>query len=252
MNVLSWILNSNEKLEHIGKGVYIIVSDEHTFNTDTFLLANFVNSHKNDSIVELGTGCGAIPFILSVKNRFSHITAVEIQESAYKMFLKSIKYNNLENTITAIHSDMNNLSGKIELDKHDIVICNPPYKSMGTGILNSNAYKTIARHEQKCKIENITNVAFKLLKFGGKLYMCNRMERLCDVISAMRASRVEPKKLQFVQQRNGKAPKLFLIEGKKGGKQGLVALPTFFIEDDNMNYSKEMKKIYDIYGDYEK
>ena len=57
-----------------------------------------------------------------------------------------------------------------------------------------------------------------------------------------------PKKLRFVQQRPSKAPKLFLIEGRLGGRPGgLCVLPTLFIEGSDGGFSEEMIK---IYGDY--
>lgn len=78
--------------------------------------------------------------------------------------------------------------------------------------------------------------------------MCQRPERLTDVLLSMRNSGIEPKKLRFVQQRAGKAPKLFLCEGRRGGKSGgLVMMPTLLIEDGSGGFSREM---IDIYGAY--
>ncbi len=80
------------------------------------------------------------------------------------------------------------------------------------------------------------------------LCMCQRPERLSDVIESMRRSGIEPKRLRLVQQRKSKAPKLFLIEGRRGGKRGFMdVLPTLFIEDGQGGFSEEMLE---IYGDY--
>jgi tRNA1(Val) A37 N6-methylase TrmN6 len=52
----------------------------------------------------------------------------------------------------------------------------------------------------------------------------------------------------MVQQRPSKPPKLFLIEGRRGGKSGFLdVLPTLFIEDGSGGFSEEMMA---IYGDY--
>lgn len=78
--------------------------------------------------------------------------------------------------------------------------------------------------------------------------MCQRPERLADVTEAMRKFAIEPKVLRMVQQRKDKAPKLFLIEGRRGGSRGFLnVLPTLFIEDNDGNLSQEM---IDIYGSY--
>ncbi len=66
----------------------------------------------------------------------------------------------------------------------------------------------------------------------------------------MRRFGIEPKRLRLVQQRRTKAPKLFLLEGRRGGKRGFLdVLPTLFIEDENGGFSEEMLA---IYGDYKR
>ena len=133
---------------------------------------------------------------------------------------------------------------------YDLVVCNPPYKPMGTGIVNPDDQKRTARHEETCTIKDITDTAANLLRFSGRFCLCLRPERLCDVMESMRTSGIEPKRLRFVQQRLNKAPKLFLIEGKRGAKNsGLVMMPTLVIEDECGNTSEEMTNIYGSYRD---
>ena len=67
-------------------------------------------------------------------------------------------------------------------------------------------------------------------------------------MESMRKFSIEPKRLRLVQQRKSKAPKLFLLEGRRGGKRGFLdVLPTLFIEDESGGFSKEMFEIYDDY-----
>ena len=58
---------------------------------------------------------------------------------------------------------------------------------------------------------------------------------------------LEPKRLQLVQSKPGKAPYLFLLECRRGGKPGLAVEPTLIITDEQGNYTREMQE---IYGDY--
>ena len=46
------------------KGAFLYVSKHHAFGTDALLLADFANAKKKDAYVDLGTGCGIIPFAL--------------------------------------------------------------------------------------------------------------------------------------------------------------------------------------------
>ena len=211
---------NNKHLEPLGGGIKIYVSDSYRFSTDTILLADFSKQIGAKKCVDLGTGCGTIPLLWYKNNNRLDITAVEIQENACKLFSQSLEYNNLLDKIRIVNSDLNKLDGALPLGSFDLVACNPPYKISGGGITNP----------------------------GGRLCICQRPERLADAMEAMRKYSVEPKKLRLVQQRKSKAPKLFLLEGRRGGKRGfLEVMPTLFIEDESGNFSEEMLNIYGSY-----
>ncbi|MBR1732096.1 MAG: methyltransferase, partial [Ruminococcus sp.] len=219
----------------------IYVNDMYHFSTDTILLADFASPKKGIQAVDLGTGCGTIPLIWSRGDRSINITAVEIQKDACELFRRSIEYNRLSN-ISVVNADLKELAGVVPFGCFDLVACNPPYKLSGSGIKNPDGEKLLARHEESCTIDDVTEAAKNLLQFGGRFVMCQRPERLTDVLASMRKNDLEPKRLRFVQQREGKAPKLFLVEGRRGGKSGgLVVEPTLYIE------SGEMIKIYGKY-----
>lgn len=243
------MLKENENIEPFGGGIKIIVSDEHKFWTDTILLADFAMPKKNDKkVCDLGSGCGPIPLIWIRKGSAASITAVEIQENACDMFRRSLLLNNISDNIEIINSDLRDLKGKTAASAYDLVVCNPPYKAEGTGIKSNSESHLIARHESMCTMDDIAACARSLLRFSGRFCMCQRPERLCDVIAAMRNNDIEPKRLRFVQQRKTKPPKLFLIEGKRGGRPGgLIIEPVLFIENENGDFSEEMISIYGQY-----
>jgi tRNA1(Val) A37 N6-methylase TrmN6 len=123
------------------------------------------------------------------------------------------------------------------------VVCNPPYKKTGTGPLCENEASKIANHEHYTTLEDVIKTASRLLKYGGSFYMCHRPERLADIFEIMRQNRIEPKRLQLVQQRANTKAMLLLCEGKKQAKAGLITNPVLIVED-NGEYSAEMKEIY--------
>lgn len=246
------MLKTSERLEPLGNGVRVIVSDLFHFSTDTILLADFSGADRAKTAVDLGTGCGTIPLLWVRENRATKIAAVEIQPECCSMARRSVELNKIDN-IEVINADLTELRGVLPFGYFDLVSCNPPYKLTGSGITNPAKEKLLARHEATCTIEDITLTAKNLLQFGGRFCLCQRPERLTDVLFAMRKNDLEPKRLRFVQQRPDKAPKLFLVEGRRGGKSGgLIVEPTLFIEE-NGDFSAEMKKIYGSYkeGHYE-
>lgn len=79
---------------------------------------------------------------------------------------------------------------------------------------------------------------------GGRLCVCNRPERLSDVIFAMKSNNIEPKRIRFVSKNPDEAPWLFLIEGKKGSKPFMKVEPQLYIRSGE-GFSEELQKIYD-------
>lgn len=239
---------NNIHTEPLGSGLQIYVSDSYHFSTDTILLADFSKPNGIKKCVDLGTGCGTIPLLWHRHNPRLDISAVEIQENACTLAQKSVDLNNLGDNIKIIHSDLKDLKGKLPFGCFDLVACNPPYKIGGGGIENLDSAKLVARHETECTLDDICQCASKLLQFGGRFCICQRPERLCDVMESMRKFNIEPKVLRMVQQRPQKAPKLFLLEGRRGGSRGFLnVLPTLFIENDKGEFSDEMMKIYGSY-----
>ena len=243
------MLLDGERWEPISSQYQIIVSKQHCFNTDTILVAHFASPRKKDFCADFGTGCGTIPLIWSSRYMPRHIYAVELQDNACSMVQRTLQKNNLEANITLIHQDLTTLKPGLTpfTQELDLIACNPPYQEAGTGLVNPDDSKRIARHEGACTPDDICRVASKLLKYGGKLCMCQRPQRLFDIMESMKKVGIMPKRLRLVQQRLSKAPSLFLLEGRKGGNSGMIVEPVLMIEDENGAFSDEMLQ---IYGDY--
>ena len=78
------------------------------------------------------------------------------------------------------------------------IVCNPPYKEYGGGLISKHNSAAIARHEILCNAEDIIKSSSELLMPGGKLAMIHRPERLIDLVTLMRNYKIEPKRLRFV------------------------------------------------------
>lgn len=242
------MLKSNEKIEPIGEGLEIIVSNEHTFGTDAVLLADFASPKKYYRAVDMGTGCGIIPMLWCRGDSPKSVIGVEIQENAVNMAQRTIEMNNLQQRFKIVNTDLREIKGDFEGGNFDLVTCNPPYKPLTTGIVNPEYAKMVARHESMCTIEDVTKTAAKLLRYGGKICLCQRPERLMDIMQTMRDADLEPKRLRFVHHRQDKQPSLFLIEGRRGGNIGLTVLPPLIMEEKDGSKSAEINRINKSYN----
>lgn len=207
-----------ERTDDLGNGYRIIQdTDSFCFGTDSVLLSDFANIKTGQKVVDLCSGNGIIPILLCAKTNAMHITGIEIQKLSYNLAVRNKELNNLGDRIDFINDDVKNALEYFEYNSVDVVTCNPPYMINGSGFRNDTDSKTIARHEVLITINDICNITSKLLKFGGKMFMVHRCDRLADVIYAMKTYAIEPKRIQMIHPHVADAPNLFLIEGLAGG-----------------------------------
>ena len=223
-----------------------IIQDTEMFNfsLDTVLLPNFITINENvKEILDIGTGNGPIPLILSQKTK-AHITGVEIQKEVSEMAKESIKLNNLEKQITIINEDIN--KNTFDTETFDIITCNPPYFEIKEkSKLNKNDYKTIARHEISLNLDSLLSISKKLLKNGGILGIVHRPERLIDILEKMRQYNIEPKKIRFVYPKKNRQANILLVEGKKNGRKGLKILSPLYSHNEDGSYTNQINKYFE-------
>ena len=131
----------------------------------------------------------------------------------------------------------------LEVNGYHVVTSNPPYMHMD-GIKNPNDKKAISRHEVKCNLEDVIRAASRLTMPRGKFFMIHRPIRLVDILTLGRKYNMEPKQIQFIHPRAGKAPNLVLVEFMKDGKPELKILDPLYVYGEDGNYTEELKAIY--------
>lgn len=228
--------------EKLGESCEICVTKEHTFGTDAFLLADFAKARHKDIVCDLGTGCGIIAVLMRLRYEPKQVYGVDIQPQAIEQFELTVSRSGLKETYPLL-MDLKALTNDAPLGRCDLVTCNPPYKAAKAGIESELSAHKIARHEILCNISDVCAAGNKLLKYGGRLCLCNRPERLADVMCAMRENGIEPKYLRFVSKSPSDAPWLFLIEGRKGGGSFMQVLPQLYISGSG-GISPELAQIY--------
>ncbi|MBO4467696.1 MAG: methyltransferase [Clostridia bacterium] len=235
----------NVSRQPIGNGVFIYTSKHHSFGTDAVLLADFARPKPKDRMIDLGTGCGIIPFLILRDRKLSDCIGIDISSEATELAEMTAKENGFEG-FRALNSDFLDLKGKIEFGRATLITCNPPYKAPGAGLKNPDETDMVARHETKCTLRDIIALSAKLLQTSGRLCLCHRPERLAELIDLMREFGIEPKRLRCVAQRRGEKPWLVLVEGRRCGNTGLDIENELYIEE-NGDFSPEMKEIYSYY-----
>ena len=235
-------LYENERIDYVNDSLSLIQrTDGLTFGTDALLLAGYVSKRYKNG-VELGAGGGIISMLLLTRGKLTSCDAVEIQSEYVRLIERNAELNSLSNRLRAVECDVREFKRESECE---LVFTNPPYMKSTSGSMCLSDRKTAARHEIFGGIEDFTDAAARLLKHGGDFVAVYRPDRLCDLIAAMRKSKIEPKRITFVHADVKSEPSMVLIEGKKGGKSGnLVTRPLIIYNDStHKDYSEDMNYI---------
>lgn len=242
-------LKDDERLDYLlAEELRIIQSPSvFSFSLDAVLLSRFAYVPiKRGKIVDLCTGNGAIPLFLSARTK-AEIKGIELQARLADMAERSVRYNKLETQIEIIQADVKGISTLIGSEKYDVVTCNPPYfPAHEASEKNLKEHLAIARHEIHLTLDEAVSSASQLLKQGGKAAFVHRPGRFLDIVTAMRANRLEPKRIRFVYPKEGKEANTLLIEGIKDGKPDLKILPPLYVYDENGEYTEEIREM--LYG----
>ncbi len=240
-------LKENERIDDLEFKNLKIIQNKNgfCFGIDSVLLVNFAKEIKKQSkVLDLGTGTGIIPILLSGKVELKKAIGVEIQKDVANMAKRSVSLNNLDDKIEIINENVINIGKLYPKQYFDVVITNPPYKKIGTGIINESEAKIISRHEITANLEDFIKTARDMLKDKGEFFMVHRPERLVDIISLMRKFKIEPKKLRFVCPNKNKEPNMVLIKGIKNAKEFLKIEKNLYVYNEDGNYTDEILKIY--------
>lgn len=221
-------LRENETLEDLLiDGLKIIQrKDLYRFSSDAVLLSKFASHKKGDAVIDLCAGSGIVGLHYYALHRdVKSVTEVEIQSGLADICHRSAEYNGLQDIFIVKNLPLQ-LLDKDENGRYTLVLCNPPYKKLGSGEVNPNDSAAVARHEISVTFPEIADAAKRLLAYGGRFCVCQRIERFTDVFTEMRRVGIEPRRLQFVRARDGEEPYLFLVEGVKGKKLRFSVLKT--------------------------
>ncbi len=245
-------LQDGERLDEIGFGGLRLIQkpEEFCYGVDAVILADFAAKYSRKtfrSAVDLGTGTGIIPLILSHKTEIPSITGIEVQEASYGRALRNSAMNGLEGRVGFIHGDVKDYKtgwGKPLQGSVDLVTSNPPYTAGSSGLTSANPAKLIARHETTASLEDFMKCAAYILRDKGDFFMVHRPSRIVDICCLGRQYGLEVKELQFVSPNREGKPNILLVHMVKGGGRETKMLPPLYVYDLDGNYTPELLKAY--------
>ena len=241
------LVKCGERVDDLQNG-YFVNQDpkKFCFGMDAVLLSGFARVKKGETALDMGTGTGIIPILLSQRTEGKHFTGLEIQAECAEMADRSVKYNCLEDRIQIVEGDIKEAAGIFGAASFDVVTCNPPYMIGQHGLTNPHMPKAIARHEILCTFDDVANQAARVLKDRGRFYLVHRPFRLVELMAALTKYKLEPKRMQLVYPYIDKEPNMVLIEACKGGNSRIQIERPLVVYEKPGVYTKDILELYQM------
>ncbi|MBO4902808.1 MAG: tRNA1(Val) (adenine(37)-N6)-methyltransferase [Lachnospiraceae bacterium] len=240
-------LKDGERIDDLQRNGYGIIQnpEKFCFGMDAVLLSGFCQVKKGERVLDIGTGTGILPILLSAKTEGAHFTGIEVQEESADMAKRSVAMNGLSERIDILCEDINKCSGVLKPESFQVVVSNPPYMIGTHGLKCESDQMTIARHEILCTLEDVIREGSRVLKDKGRFYMVHRPFRLVEIFDTFRRYHMEPKRMRLVYPYVDKEPNMVLIEALKGGRSRLTVEKPLIVFESKGKYTRE---ITDLYG----
>ncbi len=207
-----------ETFEKLGPYGFIQKKKGQRLTQDTILLAEFLLPlHDTDSVIDLGTGTGAIPLMLAWRTGVSRIEGVEVDGTAASIAKRNVEANNLTSRISIIKKDFRDLPGLCPEGAFSVVVSNPPYVKAGSGRVSPMRERAVARGEVMGDLRDLIRVSSYLAGRDGRIFYVFPVLRVFELIDEIKKMGLKARRLKLVHTKPDKTARLFLIEAGRTG-----------------------------------
>ena len=211
--------------------------------TDTLLLADFVRCGAYRRGIDLGCASGALTLLLLTRAPHLHMTGLELDAEAAERARENMRANALDARGSIVTGDLRAHRSIFSAGSFDFVAANPPYYPVGSGSVSADPARAAARGELSCTLAEVCQAAAFLCRTGGSVCLVHKPERLSELFCALTAVGIEPKRLRLVCRQAEAPPSLVLVEGRRGGRPGLLIEAPLLLQDPDGSESAELRRI---------
>lgn len=128
--------------------------------TDAVLFAQWVDVKADDNVLDIGTGSGIIPLILSQKG-VGMIDAVELDKDSYDEAKLNFNISVWTEKLNVYHDDVRRFTEN-NSKKYDLIVSNPPYYASDVKPIKEK--KIMARHVSTLNFRDLLCSAKRMMK----------------------------------------------------------------------------------------
>jgi tRNA1(Val) A37 N6-methylase TrmN6 len=219
------------------------------YSIDSVLLAHFPRITNEETVLDIGTGCGIIGLILLYRygQQAISVTGLEVQHELLELADINRRINGCVDRFQLIHGTVEESSRLLPAETYSLVVLNPPFYRAGSGRQSANRQARIARHQSPDGIGPFLVAAAHAVKNRGRVALIYPAESMVELLAALGQVRLEPKRIRPVYSYPDpdEPARLVLVEATKNGSPELALLPPLHIYQDRGGpWSAEVAAMY--------
>jgi len=212
---------------------------------DPVLLAAAVPAETGQDVLELGCGAGAAILCLGARVEGLGLTGIEMQPSYASLARQNAGENGI--ALEVVEADLRALPAVLRQRYWHHILMNPPYFDRTASTAAADGGRDMALGGDT-PLADWIDVAARRLRPKGTLTLIQRIERMPEALAACEG-RLGSIVVRPLAPREGRAPKLFLLQARKGGRAAFHLAPPLVLHaghthvEDRDDYTAEARAI---------
>jgi tRNA1Val (adenine37-N6)-methyltransferase len=235
---------AGETLDPILGGLVRVLQRErgYRFSLDAILLADFATlPARARNALDLGAGAGVIALLLAATNAAERVVGLEVQAGLADLARRSVALSALVDRVEIVQGDLKD-PDVLPRDTYDLVVSNPPFRSLAEGPPSPNRERAIARHELAANMAEVARAAKRFLRSSGRACFVYPAGRLAEACATLAQTGLWPRRLRLVHPRIEAAAELCLIDARKERGRPLEVLAPLVVHEGR-GYTEELRRI---------
>ncbi|MEX0965890.1 MAG: methyltransferase [Bacteroidia bacterium] len=179
--------------------------------TDTMLLGAWVQPLEARSILDVGTGTGALALMMAQKTTVN-IAAIDVSEKAAELARLNVKQSKWPSQIAVSQISLQEFA-KTNHNHFDLIISNPPY--FRNSLKPQKLHRATARHDDRLPLCDLLHFSLLLLSAKGRICLVLPTTEAVHFIGLAEVSPLHLLKKALVKPTTSHPPNRMLLEFSK-------------------------------------